>query len=88
MSDTTIKLKHVLTLPIAYSVIFLVLYIRMKGTSGGDIFLGMISVVFLVSSTLVIGLITFSWNFTEKLGLILGIVCSALLAMIYHMSLL
>ncbi|MDG1331856.1 MAG: hypothetical protein P8P74_05980 [Crocinitomicaceae bacterium] len=80
--------KHVLLPSIVFSIVFFLMYFRLKGVSGGDILIGAISAVILVGMALIIGLSTYSWKFKNKLGYIIGIALSFLLMFIYKLLLL
>jgi hypothetical protein len=75
-------LKHSLIVLCGFLAVFTLLYFLLKGQSGGDIALVMFCVIFLVVYTLSIGLVTFSWGFKEKIGLISGLLISYILAYI------
>ena len=83
-----IKPKHILVPPVLISLVFFLLYFRMQGISGGDLFITAITSITLVAMTLIIGLSTFSWKLKDKLGYILGIVVSFILAFSYNFLLL
>ena len=75
-------LKHSLLVICGFLVVFTMLYFWLKGQSGGDMALVLFSVIFLVVYTLIIGLVTYSWEFREKYGLISGLITSYFLAYI------
>jgi hypothetical protein len=72
--------KHTLLVVCGFIFVFAIFYSKFKGQSGGDIGLIMFSVIFLTICTLVIGVITYSWEFKAKFGVILGLLTSYLLA--------
>ena len=61
---------------------FTMLYFWLKGQSGGDMAHVLFSVIFLVAYTLIIGLVTYSWEFKAKHGVISGLITSYFLAYI------
>jgi len=75
-------IKHSLLVLFGFLVVFIMLYFWLKGKSGGDIALVMFSVIFLVVYTLIIGLVTYSWELNAKYGLISGLLTSYFLAYI------
>ena len=75
-------IKHLMLVLFGFLAAFTVLYLWLKGQSGGDIALVVICVIFLIVYTLSIGLVTYSWDFKEKIGVISGLVTSYISAYI------
>jgi len=75
-------IKHTILIVCGFLLVFTLLYYWFKGQSGGDIGLVMFSVIFLTVYTLIIGGLTYSWLLKDKIGVILGLLSSYLLAYI------
>lgn len=80
--------KQIVIPPIILSVVFFLFYFRMKGMSGGDLFVGLITSILLVAMILIIGMITFSWKWKDKLGYLMGLLITCLLFALYSWTLL
>lgn len=77
------SIKYFIPTSFGFILIFFLFYLWFKGKSGGDIALSAFTVIFLVLYSIILGILTFKWLFKDKLGVILGLVFSYLLAFIF-----
>jgi hypothetical protein len=73
-------LKHALLVILGAIVVFMLLFLWLHGSSGGDIGILFFGKAFLIIYTITLGMYSYDWKFKSKMGIISGLLASYMLA--------